>query len=99
MIREALLDQANGLSGKTAIHPSHVAVVNALSVVSSEEYRDALDVVSAGPAAGVMPSESGNKMNEVRPHHTWARRTLLRARVFGVAAEGVSAVDMLAAGL
>ena len=28
-------------------------------------------------------------MNEIRPHTAWARRTLLRARVFGVAAEDV----------
>lgn len=99
LIREALLDRANGLTGKTAIHPTHVGVVNALSVVSSEEYRDAMDVLGAGPTGGVLASGSGNKMNEVRPHHTWARRTLLRARVFGVVNPGVSAVDLLAAGL
>ena len=99
LIREALLDRANGLTGKTAIHPTHVGVVNALSVVSSEEYRDALDVLAAGPAGGVLASGSANKMNEVRPHHTWARRTLLRSRVFGVVNPGVSAVDLVAAGL
>ena len=93
------LDKANGLTGKTAIHPGHVAVVNALSVVSAEEYRDARDVLGAGRASGVMASGHGNKMNEIRPHLSWARRTLLRARVFGVAAEGVSFVDLLAASL
>ena len=51
LIREVQLDQANGLIGKTAIHPGHVAVVNALSVVSAEEYRDARDLV-AGRARG-----------------------------------------------
>jgi citrate lyase beta subunit len=95
LIREVQLDQANGLIGKTAIHPGHVAVVNALSVVSAEEYRDARDVVEAGRAGGVMPSGHRNKMNEIRPHLSWAQRTMLRSRVFGVAAEGVSFVDLL----
>lgn len=97
LIREVQLDKANGLHGKTAIHPSHVAVVNALSVVSSEEHRDATAVLYAGRAGGVMASGHGNKMNEIRPHTAWARLTALRARVFGVAADGVSFVDLLAA--
>lgn len=99
LIREVLLDQANGLTGKTAIHPSHVAVVNALSVVSFEAHRDASDVLSAGRASGVLASGHRNKMNEIRPHMAWARATMLRSRVFGVAADGVSFVDLLAASL
>jgi citrate lyase beta subunit len=99
LIREVQLDKANGLQGKTAIHPSHVAVVNALSVVSFEEHRDASDVLSAGRASGVLASGHRNKMNEIRPHTAWARRTLLRARAFGVAADDASFVDLLAASL
>lgn len=99
LIREVQLDKANGLMGKTSIHPSHVAVVNALSVVTAEEHRDASDVLQAGRGSGVLASGHGNKMNEIRPHMAWARRTALRARVFGVAAEGVSFVDLLAASL
>ena len=38
-------------------------------------------------------------MNESKPHAAWARRTLLRAELFGVARPGVSFVDLLAAGL
>jgi citrate lyase beta subunit len=99
LIREVQLDRANGLEGKTAIHPSHVAVVNALSVVPFEDHRDATDVLTAGRASGVIASGHRNKMNEIRPHTAWARRTLLRARVFGVAAEDSSFVDLLAASL
>ncbi|WP_219413670.1 HpcH/HpaI aldolase/citrate lyase family protein [Pseudonocardia nigra] len=99
LIREVQLDRANGLLGKTTIHPSHVAVVNALSVVSAEEHRDASDVLSAGRASGVLASGHRNKMNEIRPHSAWARLTMLRSRVFGVAADGVSFVDLLAASL
>ena len=75
LIREVQLDRANGLEGKTAIHPSHVAVINALSVVSFEEHRDATDVLHAGRASGVLASGHRNKMNEIRPHTAWARRT------------------------
>ncbi len=96
LMRETLLDRANGLTGKTVIHPSHVAPVHALAVVSHEEYLDAVDVL--GPASsdgGVGRSEYRNKMNEFRPHRIWAARTFLRARVFGVAAEGISHIDIL----
>src|SRR4051794_5096949 len=99
LIREVQLDAANGLQGKTCIHPSHVGVVNALSVVSSEDHRDAADVLSIGQGGGVRASGHRNKMNEARPHTAWARRTMLRAQVFGVAAENVSFVDLLAASL
>jgi citrate lyase beta subunit len=99
LIREVQLDAANGLQGKTCIHPSHVAVVNALSVVSAEDHRDAADVLSIGDAGGVRASGLRNKMNEARPHTAWARRTMRRAQVFGVAAEDVSFVDLLAASL
>ena len=33
---------------------------------------------------GVIKAESGNKMNEINPHRTWARRIYRRARVYGV---------------
>lgn len=98
LIREVLLDQANGLTGKTVIHPSHVRAVHVLSVVTHEEHSDALDVLRADAAGGgVTASRYANKMNEARPHRAWAERTLARAGVFGVAAEGVSVIDLLAA--
>lgn len=99
LIREVQLDKANGLLGKTAIHPSHVDVINALSVVSYEEYQDASAVLAAEHGSGVLASGFGNKMNEIRPHTAWARRTMLRSRVFGVAAGDASFVDLLAASL
>jgi citrate lyase beta subunit len=99
LIREVALDRANGLSGKSVIHPSHVGPVHALSVVTHEEYADAVDVMSTGAAGGAAASSFGNKMNESKPHTAWAERILVRAQVFGVARESVSFVDLLAAGL
>lgn len=100
LLREIELDRANGLLGKTCIHPSHVAPVHALSVVSHEEFCDATDVLRPERGGGgVLRSAYTNKMNEVKPHRAWAARTLLRGEVFGVAREGVSFVELLAAGV
>jgi citrate lyase beta subunit len=99
LIREVALDRANGLTGKTVIHPSHVAAVHALSVVGHEEFADAGDILATNRSGGAAASSYGNKMNESKPHTAWARRTLLRARMFGVAREQVSFADLLGASL
>ncbi|GHA86628.1 HpcH/HpaI aldolase/citrate lyase family protein [Streptomyces chryseus] len=100
LLREIALDRANGLLGKTCIHPSHVLPVHALSVVSREEFSDAQDILRPErDGGGVMRSAYTNKMNEVKPHRAWAERTMLRAEVFGVAREDVGFVELLTAGI
>jgi len=97
LIREVELDKANGLTGKTVIHPSHVPAVNALMVVSHEEYLDARQILDGEFAGGVSTSEYRNKMNEIKPHTAWAHRTMMRSRAFGVAAPDITFVEILAA--
>ncbi|MFC7792082.1 HpcH/HpaI aldolase/citrate lyase family protein [Streptomyces cinereoruber] len=100
LLREIELDRANGLLGKTCIHPTHVLPVHALSVVSHEEWSDAQDILRPERGGGgVLRSAYTNKMNEVKPHRAWAERILLRAEVFGVAKEDVGFVELLTAGL
>ncbi|MDH6110387.1 citrate lyase beta subunit [Kitasatospora sp. MAP12-15] len=100
LIREVELDRANGLLGKTCIHPSHVPAVHALSVVTHEEYCDAADILRPERAGGgVLRSAYTNKMNETKPHRPWAERVMLRAEVFGVARADVTFADLLAAGV
>jgi citrate lyase beta subunit len=99
LIREVVLDKANGLTGKTVIHPSHVAAVHALSVVTHEEYSDAADILGTNGAGGVRPSTYNNKMNESKPHSAWATRIMQRAQVFGVANDDICFVDLLGVGL
>jgi citrate lyase beta subunit len=98
LIREIELDLANGLVGKTVIHPSHVPVVHALHVVGHEEYLDALDIVDA-EGGGAVASRSGARMNEAKPHRAWAQRTLARADAFGVARPDVTFADLLEASM
>jgi len=96
LLRELVLDHANGLQGKTVIHPSHVNVVHAMSAVSHEEYVDAVAVLGVDDSGGVEPSIYRNKMNERRPHRAWAEKTLVRAQAFGVLQPEIGVVDLLA---
>ena len=82
LLREVLLDKANGFIGRTVIHPTHVKFVNALMAVTKEEYDDACQIL--GTSGGVVKGSGGNKMNEIRPHTNWAKKIYFRARAFGV---------------
>ena len=95
LIKEVLKDQANGLWGKTTIHPSHIPIVNALQAVTFEEWSDA-EQVAATNAGGARKSAFSNKMNEGAPHRLWAKRVQRRATAFGVLAEGHNFVSLLA---
>ena len=98
LIHEISLDQANGLLGKTVIHPTHVPVVHAMSVVSHEEFLDATAILN-NVGGGASASPYGNKMNESKPHSSWAHKTMLRAKAFGVASESTTFVDLLEASM
>ena len=97
LIREVHLDKANGLIGKTVIHPSHVAAVHALSVVTHEEYCDAADILAVTGGRGDGQLGYAQQDERGKPHRAWAERLMLRARVFGVAARDVTFVDLLEA--
>ncbi len=84
LLRELLLDRANGFIGKTIIHPTHISYVNGMLSVTKEVYDDALQVL--GTSGGVIKSASGNKMNEIGPHRCWAEKILMRAKAYGVIA-------------
>lgn len=83
LLKEVILDKTNGFIGKTIIHPSQIKYVNALQAVTEEEYNDAQQII-ASDAGGVVKSLSGNKMNEINPHRSWAERIICRAEAYGV---------------
>ncbi len=82
LLREVINDKANGFVGKTVIHPTHLPYVNALQAVTEDEYNDAVQILNA--SGGVIKSSNQNKMNEVKPHTSWAQKMYKRAQIFGV---------------
>ena len=83
LLREVILDKANGFIGRTVIHPTHVKFVNALMAVTKEEFDDAC-MILGHTKGGVVKGSGANKMNEVKPHTNWANKILNRAKAFGV---------------
>ena len=82
LLREVILDKANGFVGKTIIHPSHAKYVNAMQAVTREEYDDARQILDT--SGGVIKSAKSNKMNEINPHRSWAKKIARRSAAYGV---------------
>ena len=82
LLKEVMIDRANGFVGKTIIHPTHAKFVNAMFAVAEEEYNDAIQILNT--SGGVIKSETGGKMNEIGPHHRWAEKIAALAKVYGV---------------
>jgi citrate lyase beta subunit len=95
-IQEILMDIANGIVGKTIIHPTHIQTVQALNAVSYEEYLDAYHIISeSNGEVGVMKSSFSNKMNELKPHLYWAQKTILKSETYGVLHNDYTYIDLL----
>lgn len=92
LLREVILDKANGFVGRTVIHPTHVKYVNALQAVTREEYEDASQIL--GAEGGVVKSATANKMNEIKPHTRWAEKVLARAQAYGVIENELDFVEL-----
>lgn len=85
LLREVMLDKANGILGKTIIHPTHILPVQSVYIVTYEEYVDAVNIVNSNNGMfGVVKSQYENKMNEIKPHLNWANQILTRAKIYGV---------------
>ena len=93
LLKEVMLDRANGFVGKTIIHPTHAKFVNAMFTVVEEEYNDAIQILNT--SGGVIKSEGGGKMNEIGPHHRWAEKIVARAKVYGVVKNEDSVLNLV----
>jgi len=93
LLREVIIDKANGFVGKTIIHPSHAKFVNAMQAVTKEQYEDAMQIINT--QGGVIKSSTSNKMNEINPHKNWAHKTILRAKAFGVIDSDMSYLKLI----
>jgi citrate lyase beta subunit len=84
LAQEVAEDLAHGLSGKTAIHPSQVAPIEAHYRVTRADLQSAEAILAPDcPAVFAMH----DSMCEVATHRRWAERTVEQARLFGVHAE------------
>ena len=82
---ELKLDRLNGFIGKTVIHPKQIPVVNEMFKVTSKDYEDAKTILN-WDTSGLQVGKSfgGERMNEVRTHYNWAKKTLLLAELYGI---------------
>jgi citrate lyase beta subunit len=80
LMRELILDQANGFMGKTCIHPTHLNFINGMLAVTQDEYNDAYQILHT--SGGVIKGSKG--MNEIKPHTNWATKISMRADAYGV---------------
>ena len=90
LMRELILDQANGFMGKTCIHPSHLNYINGMLAVTQDEYSDAYQIMHT--RGGVVKGTKG--MNEIGPHKNWAEKIMMRAQAYGVIENDASYLEL-----
>ena len=84
------MDMAHGLVGKTAIHPSQIAVIHRALQVSLEDLNSARQILSeAAPAV----FKFNDAMCEPATHYKWAQTIIERAHWQGVRPEVASPSD------
>ena len=83
--QELKLDRLNGFVGKTVIHPKQIPVVNEMLKVTRKDYEDAKTILNWDDG-GLLVGKSygGERMNEVRTHGNWAKKTLLLSELYGI---------------
>lgn len=86
LANELKQDRLCGFLGKTAIHPNQIEVINEAYKVSRDDYEDAKAVLhwDGDTDKLVSGSSAGERMNEYKTHHNWARRVLFMAEYYGV---------------
>jgi len=83
LLREEMLrDLDHGLTSKTAIHPSQIAVIQGALAVSSADRAEA-ETILEGAAHAVFATDG--RLSEPATHRRWADAILRRAALFGVA--------------
>lgn len=84
--KELFYDRLNGIIGKTCIHPSQLPFVQQSLIVSETDYHNAVQILcmSGQSFVGVKKGTSGNQMNEVKTHISWAKKIVALAGIYGI---------------
>lgn len=90
LAQEVQEDLAHGLVGKTAIHPSQVALIEQHYRVHHSDVEAALRIMNPDCPAVFKMHDS---MCEVATHRAWAHGVVEQARVFGVHHTGAEPTD------
>lgn len=94
-IKEIEIDKINGFIGKTVIHPLQLSIVQAMSVITYEDYKDAVRIYeSINSKFAISRSIYGERMNELNPHLSWAKKILKLSEIYGVLNEGVDSSEL-----
>ncbi|MDT8406025.1 MAG: HpcH/HpaI aldolase/citrate lyase family protein [Methylococcales bacterium] len=81
LAREIGMDLAHGLVGKTAIHPTQIALIQQHYAVSEPDYQDAQALLSIDSPAVFKQNDA---MCETATHIHWARQILCRHAHYGL---------------
>ena len=73
LYKETELDRLNGFSGKLAIHPNQLSIINKAFTITKDEIEEANQLLNTN--LSVVKSISG-RMNEKSTHMNWAKRIL-----------------------
>ncbi|MCA1770593.1 MAG: HpcH/HpaI aldolase/citrate lyase family protein [Halomonas sp.] len=93
--REVDRDVAAGFISKTVIHPVQTPVVNKAFRVSTEDIEQACAALDSKAAAVF---QLGGVMCEPATHREWAKRTMARKEIFGIAEEAAPGINTIACG-
>ncbi|MBS0968557.1 HpcH/HpaI aldolase/citrate lyase family protein (plasmid) [Chimaeribacter arupi] len=79
--RELKQDMLHGMVGKTAIHPSQIAIIHGALKVAPRDYQEALRILNADSAV----FKSDGAMCEPATHVNWAHRIIQLGQKYGYA--------------
>ena len=82
---ELELDLLNGFIGKTVIHPTQIPIVREALAVRRKDFDDACSILEwDNRSLGVQSSSDKSRMNEVKCHGNWAKKTYILGKIYGV---------------
>lgn len=85
LTEELKKDKQNGFIGKTVIHPNQIPLINKALKVRQSDISDALDILTfQHNTLQVNKSPDKQRMNEIKTHTQWAKKTLILAGVYGM---------------
>lgn len=87
LLQEIADDKLCGFTGKTAIHPNQIPLINQAYQVSRTDFNDAQAILNwnKNSNAFVSGNEAKERMNEYKTHINWAAQMIYMAEAFGIA--------------